>query len=115
VSTELYILNVSVTPNDPNFIVAHYDDANKCGNSPAVTYDSIYTIGSNGLFKFHQPALLSDIRKDGKVDTHDLNELANAWLCNEPIGVKRSDLDLDGDVDFVDFSLLANEWRKESD
>jgi outer membrane protein assembly factor BamB len=111
--TKLYILNVSVEPNDPNFIIAHYD-ANKCGNSPAVTYDSIYTIGSNGLFKFYQPALLSDIRKDGKTDTRDLNELVNAWLCDEPIGVKRSDLDLDGDVDFEDFCVLADEWRKES-
>ena len=114
VSTELYILSVSVTPNDPNFIIAHYN-ANECGNSPAVTYDNIYTIGSNGLFKFHQPALLSDIRKDGKVDTHDLNELADAWLCNEPIGVKRSDLDLDGDADFADLCVLANEWRKTLD
>jgi hypothetical protein len=110
--TELYILNVSATPGDPNFIVAHYT-AKSCGNNPAVTYDSIYTIGADGLFKFHQPAFLGDIHKDRKVDFYDFDEFANDWLFDGPIGVRRSDLNLDGKVDFTDFALLANEWRKE--
>ncbi|MGA1980337.1 MAG: PQQ-binding-like beta-propeller repeat protein [Sedimentisphaerales bacterium] len=110
--TELYILDVSTGPNDANFIISHYADSN-CGNSPAVTYDSIYTIGSNGLFKFHQPALLGDISRNNTVDMDDLAEFAENWLYDWPVGVSRSDLDLDGDVDFMDFSLLANEWRKE--
>ncbi|MFZ0035074.1 MAG: PQQ-binding-like beta-propeller repeat protein, partial [Sedimentisphaerales bacterium] len=67
--TELYILNVSTTTDAPNFIIAHYKDK-ECGNSPAVTYDSIYTIGYDGLFKFHQPGFLSDISKNNKVDTY---------------------------------------------
>ncbi len=110
--TELYILDVSKEPNDAGFVIAHYEDSN-CGSSPAVTYESIYTIGYDGLFKFHQPAFLGDIRKDNEIDTYDLDEFADAWLYEGPIGVKRSDLDLDGDVDFADFVLLANEWRKE--
>jgi len=110
----LYILDVLMEPNDPNFIIAHYEDSS-CGNSPAVTYDSVYTIGHNGLFKFHQPAFLSDISKNNKVDTCDLAELVNVWLYDGPVGVIRSDLDLDGDVDFTDFSLLANEWSRELD
>jgi hypothetical protein len=122
--TDLYILNVALTaddpnliPDDPNFIIDHYSGG--CGNSPAVTYDSIYSIGYNytaevyGLFKFHQPALLADISKNNVVDMNDLAEFVKSWLYDGPIGVIRSDLDLDGDVDFVDFSLLANEWRKE--
>lgn len=112
--TELYILDVSITADDPNFIIAHYQDK-ECGNSPVVTYDSIYTIGNDGLFKFHQPALLGDISKNNKVDIKDLAELVDVWLCEGPIGVSRSDLDLDGDVDFIDFSLLANEWSRELD
>ncbi len=110
--TELYILDVSLVPDDPNFIIGHYQDK-ECGNSPAVTYDSIYTIGYDGLFKFHQPAFLGDVRKNNRVDTYDLAGLVNIWLFDGPIGVSRSDLDLDGDVDFIDFSLLANQWCRE--
>ncbi len=110
--TELYVLDVSLEPDDPNFIIAHYQDK-ECGNNPAVTYESIYTIGYDGLFKFHQPAFLGDISKDGKVDIYDLAFLINVWLYDGPIGVSRSDLDLDGDIDFIDFSLLANQWYRE--
>jgi hypothetical protein len=76
-----------------------------------VTYDSIYTLGYDGLLKFYQPALLGDIKKDNKIDTYDLKGLADDWVYDGPIGVKRSDLNLDGRVDFMDFALLANEWR----
>ena len=110
--TELYILDVSLAPDDPNFIIAHYQDK-ECGNSPAVTCDSIYTIGYDGLFKFHQPAFLGDVSKNNKVDMYDLAFLVDVWLYDGPIGVTRSDLDLDGDVDFVDFSFLANEWNSQ--
>jgi hypothetical protein len=110
--TELYILNVSTTPGDPNFVIAHYKDKS-CGNSPAVNYDSIYTIGADGLFKFKQPGFLGDIHKDKKVDIYDFDGFADDWLFDGPVGVKRSDLDLDGYVDFTDFSLLANEWGEE--
>lgn len=109
--TELYILDVSKEPNDSGFVIAHYTD-NSCGNSPAVTYDSIYTIGYNGLFKFYQPAFSGDINKDNEVDVEDLKEFAEDWLYDGPVGVRRSDIDVDGDVDFRDFVLLAGEWRK---
>lgn len=105
--TELYILDVAYAPNEPQFIIDHYLGG---GNSPAVTYDSIYTIGYDRLFKFRQPTLLADFNKDSKVDICDLAELADAWLYDGPVGVIRSDLDLDGDVDFIDFSMLANQW-----
>jgi len=123
--TDLYIFDVTITtddpnliPDDPNFIIDHYSG---CGNSPAVTYDSIYSIGYDyitefdGLFKFHQPALLADISKDSKVDMYDLARLVDVWLYDGPVGVHRCDLDLDGDVDFMDFSLLASQWRRQLD
>ena len=110
--TELYVLNVSIDVNAPNFVIAHYVDRT-CGNSPAVTYDSLYTIGYGGLLKFHQPALLADICKDNKVDFYDLAELAAIWLYDGPIGVNRADLNLDGRIDFTDFSLLAESWYGE--
>ena len=115
--TDLYIFDVTITaedsnliPDDPNFIIDNYDG---CGNSPAVTYDSIYTIDSNGLFKFYQPALLGDISKDDKVDVNDVAELVDVWLYDGPVGSIRSDLDLDGDVDSIDFSVLAGEWKRQ--
>lgn len=109
---QLYVLDVSKEPSDPNFVIAHYQDSN-CGNSPAVTYTSVYTIGDDGLFKFHQQAFLSDISESNAVDTYDLYEFADDWLYDGPVGVKRPDLDLDGYVDFIDFAFLANEWREE--
>lgn len=112
--TELYVLDVSTDINDPNFVIAHYVDG-KCGNNPAVVYDSLYTIGYDGLFKFHQPVLLADIDKNGTVDFYDLSELAADWLYDGPIGVNRADLNLDGKVDFADFSLLAGSWYGELD
>ena len=108
--TDLYILDVTAEPNDPNFVIDHYPG---CGNSPAVTYDSIYTIGYDGLFKFHQHRLPADFEGNGGVDIHDLSAFVDTWLYDGPVGVKRCDLDLDGDVDFMDFVLLANDWCKE--
>lgn len=111
---ELFVLDVSKDVNDPNFVITHYIDKS-CGNSPAVIYDSLYTIGYNGLFKFHQPALLADINKDNRVDFYDLAELANFWLYDGPIGTNRADLNLDGKIDFKDYSLLAGSWYGELD
>jgi len=108
--TDLYIFDVNTTPADPNFVIDHYEG---CGNSPAVTYDSIYTIGYDGLFKFYQPSLLADIAKDDSVDGRDLREFADAWLYEGPVGVERCDLDLDGDVDFRDYFKLAGQWQKQ--
>ena len=111
---ELYILNVAVTPDDPNFIIAHYTN-NACGSSRAVIYDSLYAIGTDGLFKFHQPSLLADINKNDVVDFCDLAELAAVWLYDGPVGITRADLNLDGKVNFEDFSLLAGSWYGEVD
>jgi outer membrane protein assembly factor BamB len=111
---ELCVLDVTVTPDDPNFIMAHYTDS-ACGASRAVTYDSLYATGVDGLFKFHQPALLADVYKDNRVDFCDLSELAASWLYDGPVGVNRADLNLDGRIDFADFALLAGEWYGELD
>jgi outer membrane protein assembly factor BamB len=110
---ELCVLDVTVTPNDPDFITRYTDWW--CGVSRAVTYDSLYAIGADGLFKFHQPVLLADIDKNGTVDFCDLAELAAVWLYDGAIGVNRADLNLDGKINFTDFSLLAGSWHGELD
>ncbi len=46
---DLRILNVSLRPADPGFVVAFDPDA---GGSPALTSNGIYSIGPNGLFTF---------------------------------------------------------------
>jgi hypothetical protein len=110
--TDLYILDVSYTPDDPGFIIDTYSGG---GNSPAVTYNSIYTIGyddisGHSLLKFKQSTFIADIKKDGLVDSNDLNIMTDSWLYTDPMGVNRSDLNLDGVVNLLDFGLLANEW-----
>jgi len=112
VYSHLYIIDVALTPDDEGFIADRYRDR-YCGNSPAVTYDSIYTIGYDGLFKFHQPALLGDIAENGRVDIQDLVEMTGEWLFDGPIGTNRCDLNLDGIVNMIDFSLLANDWQQD--
>ena len=107
--TDLYIFDTKLTPDEPNFIIAHYSGS---GNSPAVTYDSIYTTGYDGLFKFHQPALLADITKNGEVGMLDLEEMTRVWLFDDSVGLKRSDLDLNGKINICDFALLAADWLK---
>jgi len=108
--TDLYIFDVNTTPGDPNFVIDHYEG---CGNSCAVTYDSIYTIGYDGLFKFYQPALVADITADGAVDIFDLSEFVDGWLYDGPVGVSRSDMNLDGGVDFLDYEMLASDWAEQ--
>ena len=108
--TDLYIFDTSKLPADPNFVIDHYSG---CGNSCAVTYDSVYTIGYDGLFKFHQPALLADITGDGGVDGEDLYEFVKDWLYDGALGIKRADMDVDGDVDFLDYAKLAGQWNEQ--
>ena len=106
----LYLVDVSYGPSDANFIVDHYTG---CGSSPAVGLQSIYCLGSTGLYKFHTPALLADVSKNNRVDVLDLALMAQKWLYDGPIGVKRADLDLDGNVDLYDFALLNQQWHQE--
>jgi len=107
---ELYILNVELSPEDEGFVIAHHTDA-LCGNNPAVTHDSLYAIGADGLVKFYQTALLADTDADKVVDCYDLFNIANQWLYDGSIGGKRADLNLDGRINFTDFTLLANTWH----
>lgn len=109
--TDLYILDVSLTPADAGFIIDQYTG---CGNSPVVMVDSIYSAGYGGMFKFKQVKSLGDINKDGSLDKLDLAEFTNFWLFDEPIGVNRADLNLDEKIDLKDFSLLAEELGSKS-
>ncbi len=105
--TDLYIVDANKEPNDTGFIIDHYEG---CGSSPAVTYEGIYSIGMEGLHKFHQPAIAQDIDGDGSVGLVDLSLFANDWLFDGPIGIKRTDLNLDGKVDFIDFAIITENF-----
>ena len=105
--TDLYILDVTKTPTDVGFVIDHWSG---CGSSCAVTIDSIYSLGYEGLHKFYQPALAGDVDDDGSVGTVDLASLAEVWLWTGPVGVERCDLDLNGNIDMTDFALLAADW-----
>ncbi len=111
VYTDLYILDVEAVPEEEGFVIDHFSGA---GGSPAVTVDSVYSIGGydDGLFKFEQPRLAGDINADGQVGMDDLKELCANWMFDGPLGVKRSDLNLDGKIDFKDFAIFAGQWKK---
>lgn len=106
---ELYILDVTCNPHQTGFIIDHYSG---CGSSPAVTHDSIYTIGLDGLHKFFQPSLIADINNNNYVDYSDLNNSFKDWLWDGPVGIKRTDLNLDGIIDCQDFTIFATQWNK---
>jgi outer membrane protein assembly factor BamB len=108
--SDLYIIDANLTPTDPDFIIDHFPDA---GSPAAVTPDSIYTIGYDGLFKFYQPAIPADITKNKTVDNLDLTEIANDWLYDGPIGIKRADLDLDGIINLRDIAILSNSYGEQ--
>jgi outer membrane protein assembly factor BamB len=111
---ELYVLDINAPVDSPKFVISHYT-GHLCGNNPAVTFDSLYTIGLDGLLKFHQPALLADINKDNAVNIFDLVKITELWLLDDSIGKNRADLNLDGKVDFADFALLAGQWYGDID
>lgn len=48
----LYVLDVTRLPSDAGFVVSQVEG---CGNAPAVTDDSVYSLGPNALMKFYQP------------------------------------------------------------
>ena len=108
--TDLYILDITKTPDEPDFIIEpNYPG---CGSSPTVTYDAIYSIGSTGLYKFHQPALLADIIPDQLVDAADLAAMTQTWLTTPPLGTCRADLNLDGTINLLDYAFLTADWLK---
>lgn len=105
--TDLYILDLSKAPGDTGFIMDHFGG---CGSSPAVTHDSVYSIGYNGLHKFYQPGFIADTNNDGAVGPSDMIDLAAGWLFDGAAGIERADLDLDGKVDFTDFAIMSRDW-----
>jgi hypothetical protein len=106
--SDFYILDVTRRPGEQDFIIDHYSG---CGSSPAVTYDSIYTIGSDGLHKFYQPAIIASINQDNSVDYLDLESFAGYWLWQGPVGTVRADLNLDGIINLIDFAIFARQWE----
>ena len=110
--SEFYILDLTRQPGQQNFIIDHYSG---CGSSPAVTYDSIYTIGPDGLHKFYQPASIANVNQDNSVDYLDLETFAGYWLWQGPAGMVRSDLNLDGIINLIDFAIFARQWEMKID
>jgi hypothetical protein len=106
----LYILDVTLDPASAGFIVSTFEG---CGNSPAVTYDSIYSTGYDGLFKFGQLRFIGDVTGDGKVGAEDAAELSDHWLYDGAVGARRTDLNLDGKINLKDYALLSRDFGNE--
>jgi len=104
--TDLYILDTSKMPGDPNFVVAH--DAGS-GGSPAIADGTLYSFGEAGLFVFEpSPGCLADLDGDGTVGLSDLARLLAAYGTSRGDDGFDSDADLnrDGLVDLSDLAML---------
>jgi len=101
--SDLYVLDVSLDPADDGFVI---DTFYAAGNSPAITHDSLYTLGPEGAVKFASLNLLGDLNDDGSADYLDIGRLCSNWLKTSPVGTCREDLNCDGLINISDFSLL---------
>ena len=102
--TDLYVLDTTRTPAEPDFIVAHHA---RTGGSPALADGTLYSFGQDGLFALDpSPACLADLDGDGLVSLSDLATLLGAY------GAASGEIDFDSDADLnrdgiVDLSDLA--------
>ena len=102
--TDLYILDPSRTPDDPDFIVGHHPGA---GGSPALADATLYSLGQDGLLAFDPtPACLADLDGDGLVGLADLATLLGAYgsAVGDPDFDSGADLNRDGVVDLSDLA-----------
>ncbi|MGD8451542.1 MAG: PQQ-binding-like beta-propeller repeat protein [Phycisphaerae bacterium] len=109
--TDLYILDVSLTPTDAGFIAGHVSGS---GGSPASTGQYLYSVGTSGLVAY-RGGNAGDMDGDGDVDADDFvlwapcmagPEVTTPPPGCEPAAFQRADLDSDGDVDLRDFAEL---------
>lgn len=105
--TDLRILDVSKTPTDPDFIVAHHHGA---GGAVAIADGTVYSFGPAGLFAFDpSPVCLADLDGDGRVFLSDLSILLGAYGTSRGDAGFDSDADLnrDGRINLSDLSALV--------
>ena len=113
--TDLYVLDTSRTPDQPEFIVDHYAG---CGASPAIADGTIYSLGTGGLIALEpSPACLADLDGSGSVELADLQLLLAAYGTARAEAGFDSDADLDrnGVIELADLQYLlalygANCW-----
>lgn len=109
--TDLYILDTTLTPGDPGFVV---EQAAGSGGSPATTGRYLYSLGSEGLVAYRGCGA-GDMDADGDVDGADFG-LWDACLAGPDVIVPPpdcdaetfscADVDGDEDVDVRDFAQM---------
>lgn len=108
--TDLYILDASRTPDDPDFVVEHFAGT---GGSPGLADGTLYSLGQDGLYAFDpSPACLADLDGDGLVSLSDLAALLGAYgSASGEIGFDSdADLNRDGVIDLSDLAELLGAY-----
>ena len=108
--TNLYILNLALTPTDPGFVIEQTPGS---GGSPATTGRFLYSLGNDGLIAYRGCGE-GDMDADGIINADDWALWAPCTAgpdappspgC-DPAAFRCADLDDDGDVDLRDFADL---------
>jgi len=110
--TNLSIIDVTLSPSDPDFVIA---SASGFGSSPAVCNGRLYSIGQTGMFEIGVPGDLcgADGAPDGQLDLLDVPCFVDA-LLHADIGafcdaeLARHDLNMDGAFDGRDVLTLTD-------
>jgi outer membrane protein assembly factor BamB len=114
---DLYILDASLTPDDPDFIIDHVSGV---GAGPALVDGVLYTIGLGGLFAFASPEPIpGDIDLNGIVNLLDFSLFAQCFGGCGPGDLppactlenwERSNLDGSGCITLSDFATFAGNF-----
>ena len=102
--TDLSVLDLNTTPDDPAFIVAHIAAA---GGPPALAGRTLYSIGAAGLYAFGSFTCPADLNADGLVDDTDFVLFAQAY---DNFADPAADFNADGLTDDIDFVLFAQAY-----
>lgn len=99
-SNDLYLFDTSLFPNQPGFLVRHYQGV---GGSPAIVGGSLYSMGTIGLAAFGTTPARLDVDQNNHVNIDDLY----AW----EMGAGNRDVNGDGVANTVDRSDLRTLLR----
>jgi len=102
----LYAVDLSLTPDDPGFVLSQYHGA---GGTPAYDNGGIYSVGTDGLHAFRTWMLEGDVTFDCKVNILDMIFVRNKLNTDPTSGDNwKAEVTGDGAINILDMILVRN-------